>query len=99
MISELDARKIGYKDDLSNKELLGLLEPARAKEKADDAEAKADRENFLKTGAEARAKAACEEKAEEPLNIDYSGIRCGLSTIQDLHRRVCIIEHKLGIKN
>lgn len=30
---------------------------------------------------------------EEP--IDYSKIRCGLSTIQDLHRRVTILERKL----
>lgn len=29
---------------------------------------------------------------EEP--IDYSNIRCGLSTIQDLHRRITLLERK-----
>ena len=96
MISELNARKIGYKDEMSNRELLGLLDKVNAKEEAEEKDAKLTAEK--KSAAEAGAEAASEEKADkEPLNIDYSGIKCGVSTIQDLHRRISIIEHKLGL--
>jgi len=37
-------------------------------------------------------------KAKYPLKIDYTNVRCGLSTIHDLHRRITILERKLGFK-
>ncbi len=68
VISELDARKIGYDEKMNYMELLDILNEAKAK-----------------------------KKAEEPLNIDYAGVRCGQSTINNLHARICIIERKLGL--
>ena len=68
LIAELDARKIGYKDEMTYKEISDLLEKAR-----EEAEKK---------------------MSEAPLHIDYSGVRCGLSTIHDLHRRITILERK-----
>lgn len=67
IIAELDAKKIGYSDDMSYGDLIGLLKPE-----------------------EVVAKPVVKE---EP--IDYSNVRCGLSTIQDLHRRVTLLEQKL----
>ena len=106
MISELDARKIGYEDSMSNRELSELLGQVNAKEEAEEKDAKKTAERKPEdpaatlTGKPTPPEKGAEpvkEKPEEPLNIDYTGIRCGVSTIQDIHRRVCIIEHKLGL--
>ena len=37
------------------------------------------------------------EVAKVELPIDYAGVFCGLSTIHNLHRRITIIERKLGL--
>ena len=69
VLAELDARQVGYNEDMSYAELCELLKQAEAKE----------------------------AEAAKPLAIDYTGVRCGVSTIHDLHRRLSIVEHKLGL--
>uniref|UniRef100_A0A6M3KC75 Uncharacterized protein n=1 Tax=viral metagenome TaxID=1070528 RepID=A0A6M3KC75_9ZZZZ len=64
IIAELDARKVGYSEDMSYNELNELLKEAQAKDVPEP----------------------------KPTVIDYSGVRCGLSTIQELWRRVTILE-------
>lgn len=41
------------------------------------------------------AKKAEKEQADLEKNIDYTGIKCGLVTMQDIHRRLTIVERKL----
>jgi len=72
ILAELDARKIGYSEEMSYRELCELLKQAQAEDEAEEP-----------------------KEAAAPLNIDYSGVRVGLSTIQDLHRRLTIVEHRL----
>ncbi len=48
-----------------------------------------------KAKAEAKAK---EEEEKLDADIDYTGVKCGLATIQDLHRRLTICERKLKLK-
>jgi len=74
--AELDARKIGYDDKLTDSEMAELLK------KADDAEK------------------AVEKKSEINREVDLSGVRCGLSTIQDHEIRIVKIERQLeSLKN
>jgi hypothetical protein len=79
IIAELDARKVGYGTDMSYNELVELLNQAR----------QVAREQIE----EQVPKEFLGPKPEEP--IDYSGILCGLSTIQDLHRRITLLERKM----
>ena len=46
---------------------------------------------------EKAAEKAAKEKTRLESNIDYSDIRCGMSTIQELHRRLTIVERQLGL--
>ena len=80
IMSELDARKIGYKTDTSNSELQALLDDAKAFERLNAAEAPPE---------------APPKDAETMPPVDYAGILCGLSTIQGLHRRICELEWKM----
>ncbi len=43
-----------------------------------------------------KAQEADKPKPKPEELIDYTGIRCGLSTIQDLHRRITILERKIN---
>jgi len=86
LIAGLDARKIGYDEKMSYQEVLALLTKAEDEDKA-----KAEAE------AAAGAKPEQEKKHEEPLDIDYTGIMAGMSTVHDFHRRITILERKLGI--
>ena len=70
VIAELEARKVGYSEDMSYNELYELLKSEQAKD-------------------------VPKPKPEASPEIDYSNIRCGLSTIQELHRRVTLLERKL----
>ena len=81
MISELNARKIGYEDSMSNRKLSELLGQVNAKEEAEEKD----------------AKKTAERKPEEPLDMDLAGVACGLKTTQNHERRIRIIEHKLGL--
>lgn len=65
IVAELDARKVGYSEDMSYAELAELLKKAQDEDKPKDAP------------------------------IDYSNVRCGLSTIQDHERRIVMIERAL----
>ena len=72
VIAELNARQIGYSDEMEYPELVELLDRAKAAEKPP-------------------------EEAKVELPIDYADVFCGLRTIHDLHRRITIIERKLGL--
>jgi len=88
IISGLDVRKVPYREDMSYNELRELLEKAQHAEGILADEQKAPPKavyNFEKHEFKPGGKAP-----DAP--IDYSDIRCGLSTIQDLHRRVTILE-------
>ena len=100
LILELDARQIGYKDVVKqSKEKLIVELDARQIGYKDDMTEQQLSELLKEAKAKEKAKEKAEAiKAEEPLNIDYSGVMCGLKTIQDFHRRLCIIERKLRIK-
>ena len=81
IIAELDARKLGYDEKMTDEQLGELLEKEKQAEK--DAE---------------KASAVKGKKKNEPLNIEYTGVRCGLSTIHDLHKRLFIVEKKLKLR-
>lgn len=109
IIVELNARQIGYEDKMTDKKLIGLLEKARAEEKAKAdakvAQAKADAKVVKAKAEVAKAQAeskdetkVMEAKVEEPLNIDYTKVKVGVSTIHDHEMRLCVIERKLGLQ-
>jgi len=94
LIAGLDARKIGYDEKMSYQEVLALLTKA---EDEDKAKAEAEIKGKADAEAAAGAKPEQEKKHEEPLDIDYTGIMAGMSTVHDFHRRITILERKLGI--
>lgn len=67
IVAELDARKVGYTDEMSYNELNELLKKAQDEQKV----------------------------KEKPQAIDYSNVRCGLSTIHDHEKRIVMIEREL----
>jgi len=86
VIAELDSRQVGYDDKMSYQELFALIEKDKAEKRA-------------KEKPEApKVEKVAEKELEKPIEVDYSGIMCGLSTIEGLHRRITILEHKFDAK-